>query len=73
MAAVASKKVGNAVKRNKAKRWMRALFRRNKGMLNASYDVIMIAKPGMPEATWQLVSDDALKALSFMNTKSRTA
>jgi ribonuclease P protein component len=73
MAAVASKKVGNAVKRNKAKRWMRALFRRNKGMLNASYDVIMIAKSGMPEATWQLVSDDTLKALNFINKKSQTA
>jgi len=71
MAAVASKKVGNAVKRNKVKRWMRALFRRNKGMLDASFDLVMIAKPGMPDSTWNEILDEYKKAIQFLNKKSR--
>jgi ribonuclease P protein component len=73
MASVASKKVGNAVKRNKVKRWMRALFRRNKDMLNASFDLIMIAKPGMPDSTWNEIMDEYKKALQHLNKKSRAA
>ena len=71
MAAVASKKVGNAVKRNKVKRWMRALFRRNKGLLNASLDLIMIAKPGMPDSNWNEILEEYRKAVHYLNKKSR--
>lgn len=70
MAAVASKKVGNAVKRNKVKRWMRALFRRNKELLKISLDVILIAKPGMPESNWKIVLQEYKKALNLINKHS---
>ena len=71
MAAVASKKVGNAVQRNKVKRWMRVLFRRNKDLLDASLDLIMIAKPGMPDSTWNEIWDEYRKAVHHLNKKSR--
>ncbi len=71
MAAVASKKMGGAVQRNKAKRWMRALFRRNKDRLNASLDLIMIAKPGMLESTWDALVDDYMKAVLYINKRNR--
>lgn len=71
MAAVASKKVGNAVKRSKVKRWMRALFRRNKDLLETSFDLVMIAKPGMPDSTWNEIFDEYKRAIQFLNKKSR--
>jgi ribonuclease P protein component len=73
MAAVASKKIGNAVKRNKAKRWMRTLFRRNKELLLDPHDLIIITKPEINGATWVNLNDDYLKAIKFINKKSQAA
>jgi ribonuclease P protein component len=44
LAVVVSKKVGNAVTRNKIKRRIRALFRRNKSLFKKPMDVVLIAK-----------------------------
>ena len=44
LAVVVSKKVGNAVTRNKIKRRIRALFRRNKLHFKKPMDVVLIAK-----------------------------
>ena len=49
---VASRKVGNAVARNRAKRWMRELFRRNKDLLEPPVDLLIVAMPAIKEATW---------------------
>jgi len=62
-AAVASKKIGNAVQRNHAKRRIRALFRRNKHLSQESLDMIFISKPGIVTAPWQLLEKDFVKAL----------
>jgi ribonuclease P protein component len=72
MAAVASKKVGNAVKRNKAKRWMRVLYRRKKELLNDTQDLVMIAKAEILEATWPTLEEEYLKAIRFINKRSQS-
>lgn len=72
MAFVASKKVGNAVKRSKAKRWMRVLFRRKKGLYNDTLDLIMIAKSEIREAPWETLQEEYLKAIRFINKRSHT-
>lgn len=70
-AVVASKKIGNAVERNKAKRWVRTLFRQNKELLAGSLDLIVIAKQDIKEATWLSLQQEYLKALSFITKQSR--
>lgn len=72
MAAVASKKVGNAVQRNRAKRWMRVLYRRKKELLNRTLDLVMIAKPEIQEASWNILEEEYLKAVRFINQKSQS-
>ena len=44
MSAVASKKVGDAVRRNKARRRARDLFRRNRTLLTFPMDILVISK-----------------------------
>lgn len=67
MAAVASKKIGNAVIRNKTKRWMRALFRRNKDLLKNSFDIVIISKKEIQEASWKGLQKEYFMALQSIN------
>ena len=46
---IASRKIGGAVKRNRAKRLIRNLFRRNK--IAPGLDVIVIPRPGLFDAS----------------------
>ena len=52
MAVVVSRKVGNAVERNRIKRRVRTLFRRNKALFTRPMDIILIAKKEILDLSW---------------------
>lgn len=61
----ASKRIGNAVKRNRAKRRMREivhLWSKEAGLL-PSCDLVMIAKPSLPTAPFKKIQHDFKKSL----------
>jgi ribonuclease P protein component len=68
---VASRKVGGAVVRNKAKRWMRELFRRNRDLLEYPVDVLLVAMPDLARATWVEVREEYLLAVREIGRRMR--
>ena len=57
---VASRKVGNAVQRARAKRRLRAAYRLSRGRLHGNGDVILIARRGILFAEWREVIQELL-------------
>lgn len=68
---VASRKVGGAVVRNKAKRRMRDLFRRNRDVLETPVDVLIVAMPEMARATWAELRDEFLLGIREVGRRLR--
>ncbi len=63
---VASKKVGGAVKRNRAKRLLREVFRKYKGKYKLAVDVVMIARKAIIGASYEDVEKEYLQAMRGM-------
>lgn len=67
---VVGKKIGNAVVRNKVKRRMRTLFRRNKNLVKRPTDILIIFKREINETSWEELREDYIKALEFIFQKN---
>lgn len=56
-----STKVGNAVERNRVKRWLREIVRNEKATLPADLDLVIIARPGAADAGFGPLHRDVLE------------
>ncbi len=66
MAVIASKKIGNAVVRNRIKRRFRALFRTNKNWIQGSYDLVFITEKSIGKFVWSEIQKEFIKAIKFL-------
>lgn len=58
-----SKKLGNAVTRNKAKRIVRELIHNNKKLFKKDKDYIIIIKKGLLDLSYKELTDELIKTL----------
>jgi len=59
-----SRKVGNAVVRNRVKRRLREVFRHHQHALSGCWDVVFIARPSAASASAEALERDVLKAVA---------
>ncbi|HOD99745.1 MAG TPA: ribonuclease P protein component [Kiritimatiellia bacterium] len=64
---VASRKVGNAVERARAKRRLREAFRLNRHRLTGADDIILVARRSILAAPWPAVVEDLLALAAKAN------
>ena len=63
----ASKKIGNAVKRNYAKRLMRSLVYKQSSQLASSFDYVFIARQAILNKKFYLIESEIMRALKHLN------
>ncbi|MBI1841271.1 MAG: ribonuclease P protein component [Verrucomicrobia bacterium] len=66
---VVSKRVGNAVERNRAKRVMREVFRRHQDLLPTACHLVLIARPSIAERSYGSVERDFLDAMKQVQAR----
>lgn len=60
---IASKKVGNAVKRNRAKRRIRSIINEHRNELKNNYDVVIIARPLINNASYKVIDHEFMRMM----------
>ena len=67
-----TRKVGNAVERNRVKRVVREVFRRHRRWFAEDVDVVFIAKRGAPGLDFETVREEVRRARRTLERKSAT-
>ena len=71
---VASRKVGGAVQRARAKRLMREAYRRHRHLFSGPFDVVLVARRGILETSWDEIVGELLvlaERVGLMGVESR--
>lgn len=68
----ASKRVGNAVARNRAKRLLREAVRHHLTTISSGWDCLFVARSATAEATFVEVEEAVLQLLTRANVMNRT-
>jgi ribonuclease P protein component len=68
---VASRKLGTAAQRNRAKRLLREVFRRNKRKVKTGLDLVLIGKPGIAGGCLGDVEREYRERLARLATRKR--
>ncbi len=68
---VASKKVGGAAARNRAKRLVREVFRTRPALFPPGIDLVVIARPGADELTFPVVCREVEGVTSVLARRAR--
>lgn len=66
---VTSKKIGNAVIRNRAKRQIREVIRKNLNDLPNYYDIVVVARFNIKATGFELIEKDFLRLIRKASTK----